>query len=240
MPRQEKESKLRQLINEMSEENEYKNLMQNRDRARSVTVGTCGGGVVELHMRGDYHSSWMSLTPTEAIELAEQLSAACGVKVAMRPKDDFSAWRGWDTSNIDKDNPWAQPKQLDGQSETPKLPFEPHNPENRERITEFMEQRDKDVDDRQPGPQGTYGGQYDDGVTHLAPQPAPLDPPKDREKIHEWFEDSVEKVTDEIVERVERDKEERFERDQAMRKLVKDSHKQRDKKNQEKLKQEVQ
>ena len=48
------------------------------------------------------------------------------------------------------------------------------------------------------------------------------------------------KVTDEIVERVERGKEERFERDQAMRKLVKDSHKQRDKKNQEKLKQEVQ
>ena len=42
------------------------------------------------------------------------------------------------------------------------------------------------------------------------------------------------------MERVERGKEEMFERYQAMRKLVKDSHKQRDKKNQEKLKQEVQ
>ena len=203
------QSKLRQLINEMSEENEYKNLMQNRDRARSITVGTCGGGVIELHMRGDYHSSWMSLSPTEALELAEQLSAACGVKVAMRPKTDFSAWRGWN-DNLDEDNnPWAKPKQLEGQAETPILPFEPHNPENRERITEFMEQRGNDVDDRQPGPQGTFGGQYQDGTNPLAPQPAPLGPPKDREKIHEWFEDSVEKVTDESVERVEREKEQR-------------------------------
>ena len=48
------------------------------------------------------------------------------------------------------------------------LPFEPHNPENRERITEFMEQRDKDVDDREPGSQGTYGGQYQDSTNPLA------------------------------------------------------------------------
>ena len=42
-------------------------------------------------MRGDYHSSWMALTPTEALEMAEQLASACGVKIAMRPKNDFSS-----------------------------------------------------------------------------------------------------------------------------------------------------
>ena len=83
MPRQPKESKLRQMINNMAEENEYKNMQQNRDRARSVTVGTCGGGTLETHMRGDYHSSWMALTPTEALEIAEQLASACGVKIAV-------------------------------------------------------------------------------------------------------------------------------------------------------------
>ena len=155
--RQQKESKLRQLINDMSEENEYRNLQQNRDRARSVTVGTCGGGSLELHMRGDYHSSWMSLTPVEALELAEQLAAASGVHVAMRPKNDFSAWRGWNADNVDYDHihllgqsphvakhmalKAEREKILEAEAETAKLPFEPNNPENKERIEEFVMKR---------------------------------------------------------------------------------------------------
>ncbi len=96
-----KESEIRKKINAMAEENEYLNLQQNKNRARSITCGTSFGGTIEVNMRGDHHSMWCSMTPVEALEFAEQLAAACGVQVALRPKDDFSAWRGWDVENTD-------------------------------------------------------------------------------------------------------------------------------------------
>ena len=96
-----KESEIRKKINEMAEENEYYNLQQNKNRARSITCGTAFGGTIEVNMRGDHHSMWCSMTPVEALEFAEQMAAACGVQVALRPKDDFSAWRGWDLENTE-------------------------------------------------------------------------------------------------------------------------------------------
>lgn len=93
------ETAVRKKINKMYEENEYANLQQNKNRARSITVGTAFGGVVEVHMRGDYHSLWCLLNPVEALEIAEQIASACGVQIAMKPKDDFSSWRGWDVTN---------------------------------------------------------------------------------------------------------------------------------------------
>jgi hypothetical protein len=95
------ETEIRKKINTIYEENEYANLQQNKNRARSLTVGTAFGGAIEVNMRGDYHSLWCILNPVEAIEIAEQLAAAAGVQIAMRPKNDFSAWRGWDVDNID-------------------------------------------------------------------------------------------------------------------------------------------
>jgi hypothetical protein len=100
MPKKE-ETAIRKKINEMYEENEYANLQQNKNRARSITVGTAFGGAIEVNMRGDYGSLWCILSPVEALEVAEQLAAACGVQVAMKPKDDFSAWRGWDVDNTE-------------------------------------------------------------------------------------------------------------------------------------------
>ena len=212
MPRQPKESKLRQLINNMAEENEYRNMQQNRDRARSVTVGTCSGGVLEIHMRGDYHSSWMALTPTEALEMAEQLASACGVKIAMRPKNDFSAWRGWNADNIDSDNPWTQPK-LEGQREVARLPFEPNNPENRERIEEFMEQKGENDAPHLIGISKTHSQYANEprNPASVAPKFAEDKPTRDENKIHEWFEDSADEITDETIARVERDKKSRDE-----------------------------
>ena len=231
MPRQPKESKLRQMINNMAEENEYKNMQQNRDRARSVTVGTCGGGTLEMHMRGDYHSSWMALTPTEALEIAEQLASACGVKIAMRPKDDFSAWRGWNADNMDSDNPWTQPK-LEGQREVARLPFEPNNPENRERIEEFMEQKGENDAPHLIGISKTHSQYANEprNPASVAPKFAEDKPTRDENKIHEWFEDSADEITDETIARVERDKKSRDEYHAQEKELLRKSFLDRDKK----------
>lgn len=129
MPKKE-ESEIRKKINKVYEENEYANLQQNRNRARSVTVGTAFGGTIEINMRGDYHSLWCLLNPVEALELAEQLAAASGVQIAMRPKDDFSAWRGWDVDNVKHIHwkgvaPWQinqEDKELEASKEPKKLP----------------------------------------------------------------------------------------------------------------------
>ena len=236
MPRQPKESKLRQMINNMAEENEYKNMQQNRDRARSVTVGTCGGGTLEMHMRGDYHSSWMALTPTEALEIAEQLASACGVKIAMRPKDDFSAWRGWNADNMDSDNPWTQPK-LEGQREVARLPFEPNNPENRERIEEFMEQK-YDAAEFMTKTHTQYEGEENTAAS-VAPKFVNDYEPRDQTKIHEWFEDAAEETTDDTLARIERDKKSRDEYHAKEKELLRKSFLDRDKKRAAKAKAEA-
>lgn len=95
---QKKLSKTRQKIHQIYEENELANLESNKYRARSFTVGTTTGGILEVGMRGDYGHLWYLLQPVEAVEIIGQLAAAAGIEIAMRPKQDFSAWRSWDTS----------------------------------------------------------------------------------------------------------------------------------------------
>ena len=73
-------------------------MKQNQTRARSLSVGTAGGGIIELNMRGDYGNLWYQMQPTEAIEIIGQIAAASGIEIAMRPRQDFSSWRSWDTS----------------------------------------------------------------------------------------------------------------------------------------------
>lgn len=87
---------MRQKIHDLCEENEYYSIKQNRNRARSITVGTAFGGVVEVNMRSDAGSVYAQMQPTEAIELIEQLAAGVGVEIAMRPKQNFASWRGWE------------------------------------------------------------------------------------------------------------------------------------------------
>lgn len=152
--RQEKLSKTRKKINEIYESIELANLETNKNRARSFTVGTAFGGVVEVGMRGDFHSLWCLLQPVEAVEFIEQLAAAAGLQVAVRPKQDFSTWRSW---NFDTDSrywvgaaPWQLPdyeenKQLTGSEENVNsLPQSEesnveHNEENKE-IEETVEE----------------------------------------------------------------------------------------------------
>jgi hypothetical protein len=95
---QKKVSKMRQKIQEAYEEGEYANLKQTQTRASSFSVGTTTGGIIEVSMRGDFSNLWYLLHPVEAVEMIEQLAAAAGLQVALRPKQDFTSWRSWDTT----------------------------------------------------------------------------------------------------------------------------------------------
>lgn len=87
-------------------EKEYQRKMQqqnfedtaaaNRNRARSVTVGTAFGGVTELMMRkNDGNCVWATLQPVEVIELIHQLAAGIGCQLFLQPREDFASWRSW-------------------------------------------------------------------------------------------------------------------------------------------------
>ena len=91
-----KQTPLRKKIQSFYEQQEYLSLQQSPYRARSVTVGTAFGGVVELVVRSDAATVWAQMQPVEAIELMEQIAAGCGVEIAMRPKQNFASWRGWE------------------------------------------------------------------------------------------------------------------------------------------------
>lgn len=95
---QRKVSKTRQRIHEIYEQNELAGLQQTQTRARSFTIGATTGGIIEVSMRGDFANLWYLLQPVEAVEIINQLAAAAGVEVAMRPRQDFASWRSWDTS----------------------------------------------------------------------------------------------------------------------------------------------
>jgi hypothetical protein len=93
-----KMSKTRQKINQIYEENELAGMTANQNRARSISVGSAGGGIVEINMRGDFSNLWYQMQPMEAVELIGQISASIGVDIAIRPKQDFASWRSWDTT----------------------------------------------------------------------------------------------------------------------------------------------
>ena len=89
-------SELREKIELLCAENEYLSMKQNRNRARSITIGTAFGGILEISMRSDSASVYAQIQPTEGVELIEQLAAGLGIEIAMRPKQDFASWRGWE------------------------------------------------------------------------------------------------------------------------------------------------
>ena len=67
------------------------------NRARSVTVGTAFGGVTELTMRAnDGKTVFAIMQPVETIELIHQLAGNVGCHLALKPREDFAAWRAWE------------------------------------------------------------------------------------------------------------------------------------------------
>ena len=91
--------KLRELEAEMNLEN----LESNRNRARSITVGTAFGGTTEIIMRSDGgRHIWCIMQPIEVIELVHQLAANVGCNVDVKPRNDFASWREWRVSEAEK------------------------------------------------------------------------------------------------------------------------------------------
>jgi len=65
-------------------------------RARSITVGTCFGGTVEVSMRRiDGTSTYVILQPVEVTEIIHQLAASIGCHIHIQPRRDFASWRDW-------------------------------------------------------------------------------------------------------------------------------------------------
>lgn len=93
-------SKTRQKIHELYEKHEYESLIANQTRARSITVGTAGGRVIEISMRSDTNYMWYHMHQEEVVELIGQLASASGVEVAVRPRNDFATYRDWDLNHI--------------------------------------------------------------------------------------------------------------------------------------------
>jgi hypothetical protein len=76
-------------------ESQILNIKQNRDRARSITVGTAFGGTTEVSMRGDAANLWVIMQPSEVLELIHQLAGNIGCHINIKPREDFGSWRGW-------------------------------------------------------------------------------------------------------------------------------------------------
>tara|TARA_R110000765_G_scaffold196032_2_gene301530 strand:- start:299 stop:688 length:390 start_codon:yes stop_codon:yes gene_type:complete len=68
----------------------------NESRAQSFTVGTAGGGTVEIIMRSASGKFlWNVYQPVEIVEIINQLSSGIGCEISLVPKQDFSTWRTW-------------------------------------------------------------------------------------------------------------------------------------------------
>jgi hypothetical protein len=100
----------RKRLDEFMQQQEVANRMGELSRARSVTVGTAFGGTIELSMRSsDGTHVWCILQPVEAIELIHQLAANVGCHIAIKPREDFSSWRGWKVSDEERSPLNGQP-----------------------------------------------------------------------------------------------------------------------------------
>jgi hypothetical protein len=113
-------SDIRKKINSIYEENELAGLLQNKNRSRSLTVGTAFGGAIEINMRGDYATLYALMQPVEVVELIESLAASAGLQVALRPKKDFASWRSWEENVEDRywvgSAPWNCHEVIEGQN----------------------------------------------------------------------------------------------------------------------------
>lgn len=80
-------------------------------RARSYSVGSTSGGSVELVMRGIGNDTlWYMLHPVEVSELIHTLAASIGCYAALRPREDFAAWRNWNLKPEEKARLFGDPE----------------------------------------------------------------------------------------------------------------------------------
>lgn len=120
-----KSDEMRQKIHSFHEENEFYNMVDNtRHRGRSLTVGNGYSGVIEVSIRNEFNHMWIIMQPVEAVEIIEQIAAACGIEIAMRPKQNFTSWRSWNFENVEENFnhiKGSSPHQLEGQESMKRL-----------------------------------------------------------------------------------------------------------------------
>ena len=100
-----KKTELDEKMQELQNEQQWRDIQSNARRARSISVGTVFGGTTEVAMRGDGDSRlWCLLAPVEVIELIHQLAANVGCHIQVQPRDDFSSWRGWRVTDAEREH----------------------------------------------------------------------------------------------------------------------------------------
>jgi hypothetical protein len=90
------EKELQKELNRRHKLRQLETLEANETRAQSLTVGTSGGGSVEITMRS--HSGrflWNTYQPVEVVEFINQLAAGIGCHIHILPRQDFASWRDW-------------------------------------------------------------------------------------------------------------------------------------------------
>ena len=97
------QAELRAKIMRLEADMDLENRESNRNRARSITVGTAFGGTAEIMMRGDGgRHLWCLMQPCEVVELINQLAANVGCNAELKPLNDFASWRDWRVSEAEK------------------------------------------------------------------------------------------------------------------------------------------
>ena len=97
------QAELREKIMRLEADMDLENRESNRNRARSITVGTAFGGTAEIMMRGDGgRHLWCLMQPCEVVELINQLAANVGCNAELKPRNDFASWRDWRVSDAEK------------------------------------------------------------------------------------------------------------------------------------------
>lgn len=140
--------------------------MEAQNRARSVTVGTCFGGTVELAMRrADGSSTFAILQPVEAIELIHQLAANVGCHLQLAPRRDFASWRDWKYTEAE----------LAHYRGVQQLPGVGHPPHANDMAPHMQLGADMPLPDLQPGMPNTLEGNEDG-------EPLAIEAPKQRRK----------------------------------------------------------
>lgn len=98
-----KKAEVKKQYDELLALQELENFKSNLNRSRSITIGTAFGGTTEVLMRGDGgRHLWCVLQPVEVVELIHQLAANVGCHIAIKPREDFSSWRGWKQTEEEK------------------------------------------------------------------------------------------------------------------------------------------
>lgn len=120
-------------------EQQYKSLVANKNRARSITVGTAFGGTAELIMRSENNDYiWCNMQPVEVVELIHQLAANVGCSADLKPRKDFASWRDWRVSEAEKKHLQGHAPFVNDMAVFQKLGASGYNDEEAKRIMDIL------------------------------------------------------------------------------------------------------